>query len=297
MKLDTMADDRPSGVVERFAPSPTGQLHLGHAFSAMLAHDAARAASGQFLLRVEDLDRGRARTAYATALIVDLRWLGIVADDAPLFQNTRSAAYAAALDRLSAKGLVYPCSCSRRDIQEAAAAPQEGVAIDGLVYPGTCRGGPTRPEAPQALRLNLSRAIEVLGGAAAIEGLHFTEIGQGPGGETGDICLMPDRLLEEAGDIVLRRRDGAVAYHLAVVVDDAWQGISHVTRGEDLFAATALHRLLQALLELPTPRYRHHRLIRDETGRRLAKRDDARSLAALREAGWQPRDIRRAVGL
>ncbi len=282
--------------VERFAPSPTGRLHLGHAFSAITAHDAARAAGGRFLLRLEDLDRSRVREAHAQAILEDLAWLGISWDGPVLRQSARGPAYAAALERLSAAGLVYACACSRRDIAEAAAAPQEGAAPlgpDGPVYPGTCRGRGLAPLPGRALRLDMAAALAHLAGKA----LAFDEIGRGPEGQTGRQRLDPQALSTGAGDIVLSRRDGAVAYHLAVVVDDAHQGVTHVTRGEDLFTATAIHRLLQALLALPTPVYRHHRLIRDEAGRRLAKRDDARAIAHLREEGWSPSGIRRAVGL
>ncbi|MEO0819302.1 MAG: tRNA glutamyl-Q(34) synthetase GluQRS [Pseudomonadota bacterium] len=284
-------------IVERFAPSPTGRLHLGHAFSALLAHDAAVAGEGQFLLRLEDLDRGRCRDGYVEGIFEDLAWLGLDWERPVLRQSDRIAAYEAALGQLAAAGLVYPCACSRRDIREAASAPQEGATMgpDGLVYPGTCRRRPPPAGAETALRLDMGAALRSLGARA--EALAFYETGAGPDGQTGVIALEPDRLVRETGDVVLRRRDGAVAYHLAVVVDDAHQGVSHVTRGEDLSSATPIHRLLQALLGLATPLYRHHRLIRDETGRRLAKRDDARSLESLRAAGWRPADVRAAVGL
>lgn len=274
--------------VERFAPSPTGRLHLGHAFSALTAWEAARAAGGVFRLRIEDLDRGRARAAFEAEIFEDLRWLGLRWPEPVMRQSARGEAYAAALDRLGAMGLTYPCSCTRGDITAAGAAPQEG-AEGGPAYPGTCRprtGGRAGPGAA-AIRLDMEAASSLAGPLA------FREIGAGPGGETGEIVARPETL----GDVVLLRKDGAAAYHLAVVVDDAAEGISHVTRGEDLFAATSVHRLLQALLRLPTPTYRHHRLIRDGAGRRLAKRADDVSLAALRGAGWTPDDVRRAVGL
>lgn len=288
------------GHVERFAPSPTGALHLGHAFSAMLAHDAARAAGGRFLLRLEDLDQGRVRTVHAEGILADLAWLGLRWDGPVMAQSGRGAAYEAALEALRRRGLTYGCACTRRDIAEAAGAPQEGAGMgpDGVVYPGTCRGLGLGEEAgPLAIRLDMGAAIEALGGAAAVGALTWHEIGRGPAGETGPQRLDAAALIGGTGDVVLRRKDGAVAYHLAVAVDDAHQGVSHVTRGEDLFAATPIHRLLQALLGLPVPVWRHHRLIRDETGRRLAKRDRDRSLASLRAAGATPADIRRAVGL
>ncbi|MFN3613205.1 MAG: tRNA glutamyl-Q(34) synthetase GluQRS [Rubrimonas sp.] len=279
-------------VTERFAPSPTGLLHLGHAFSALTAHDAARAAGGRFLLRIEDIDRARCRPAFETAAIDDLGWLGLTWDAPPMRQSERGAAYAAALDRLRAMGLLYPCACTRADMAAALSAPQEGA--EGQVYPGTCRNrtGPTDPGKPVALRLHLGRAL-----AAAGPDLWFREIGAGPNGQTGRIALDPEMMQARIGDVALGRKDIGVSYHLCVVVDDAAQGITHVTRGADLFEAAALHRLLQALLNLPVPVWRHHRLIRDEGGRRLAKRDDARSIASLRAAGATPEDIRKMVGL
>ncbi len=284
-----------AATVERFAPSPTGRLHLGHAFSALTAHDAARAAGGRFLLRLEDLDRGRVRDAFAAGILADLAWLGIAWDGPVLRQSTRGAAYGAALSRLGAAGLVYACRCTRRDIQAAAAAPQEGAeGLEGPVYPGTCRGLGLPPGPGHALRLNLGQAIVTLGGASAVGRLLYEELGAGL---PGRVALSAEALAAAAGDVVLARRDRTVAYHLAVVVDDAHQGVTHVTRGADLAPATPIHRLLQALLGLPAPIYRHHRLIRDAEGRRLAKRDDARALATLREAGATPAEIRRLVGL
>jgi glutamyl-Q tRNA(Asp) synthetase len=281
-------------VVERFAPSPTGRLHLGHAFSALLAHDAARAAGGRFLLRMEDIDPGRVRPEYGRGIEEDLAWLGLRWDAPPLWQSARLDAYRAALARLDAMGLLYPCICTRREIAEALAAPQEGAAP--AVYPGTCRGrdrGALRESGrPAALRLDLGAALDRLGGTLA-----FEEIGAGPAGETGRIAVDPGALCARLGDVALGRKDAPASYHLAVVVDDAHQRVTHVTCGEDLFEAAGLHRVLQALLRLPAPVYRHHRLIRDEAGRRLAKRDDARALATLREEGASPADIRRMVGL
>lgn len=285
---------------DRFAPSPTGELHLGHAFSAMLAHDMARAEGGAFLLRMEDVDQARCRADLAESIERDLRWLGLGWDEPVLYQSTRAAAYATALGRLAAAGLTYACTCTRREIAEATRAPQEGAPADGPdgpVYPGTCRGRAVDPARPWALRLDMARAVSALGGAASMRERSFTETGAGPAGESGRIALDPDWLVGAAGDIVLARKDGSFAYHLAVVVDDAFQRITRVTRGLDLFSSTPVHVLLQGLLALPTPLYHHHRLIRDEAGRRLAKRDDARALSTLRDAGWTPADVRRAVGL
>ena len=275
---------------ERFAPSPTGRLHLGHAFSALTAWEAARAAGGIFRLRIEDLDRGRSRAAFEAQIFDDLEWLGLSWPSPVVRQSERGDAYAAALDRLGEMGLTYPCGCTRRDILAASEAPQEG-GPDGPVYPGTCRKSPPPPGAPVAIRLDMEKALTAAGP------IRFREIGGGPAGETGNIETSHDCLTKKCGDVVLARKDAAASYHLAVVVDDAAEGVTHVTRGEDLFAATPIHVLLQRLLNLPTPAYRHHRLIRDETGKRLAKRADSVALAALRADGWTPEDVRTAVGL
>jgi glutamyl-Q tRNA(Asp) synthetase len=289
-----------SRYTDRFAPSPTGELHLGHAFSALVGWRAARAAGGRFLLRMEDLDQRRVRPEFVEAIYRDLAWLGVEWEFPVLFQSTRLPAYRAALDHLTGRGLTYPCICTRRDIAEAVSAPQEGAlpsGPDGPVYPGTCRGRPHMPGQTAAIRLDMRRAIAALGGPAAVAGLCFEELDAGPSGETGGIRLDPEALVAAAGDVVLARRDGAPAYHLAVVVDDAHQGITHVTRGRDLFPATPIHRLIQASLGFPAPVYCHHRLIRDATGKRLAKRADAYSLAKLRAEGLRPEDILQRVGL
>ncbi len=284
-------------VVERFAPSPTGPLHLGHAFSAVTAWEATRAAGGTFLLRMDDLDTGRCRQEFADAIMDDLRYLGLSWPEPVLYQSSRTANHVKVIEQLTAQGLVYPCFCTRAEIQAAAGAPQEGAEI-GPPYPGTCRGQQAQSsEKPHALRLNIAKAIDFLGGADAVRALTFQEIGRGPNGEHGRISLDPDALIEQTGDVVLRRKDGAIAYHLAVVLDDAWQSVTHVTRGCDLFTSTPLHRLLQALTGTPTPIYRHHRLIRDTEGRRLSKRNRDLALSALRNAGATPADIRAAVGL
>lgn len=284
-------------IVERFAPSPTGLLHLGHAYSALTAFDAAAAAGGRFLVRIEDLDAGRRREPFVTAIFEDLSWLGVDWERPVLRQSTRATAYADAVASLEARGLVYPCFCSRKEIAAAAAAPQEGV--DAPAYPGTCRGlDAATVRARRAAgdlfvtRLDMRRAIAALGGRGVVSKLSFKEIGRGPNRERGRIGLSPDRLIEAHGDVALTSKDGSAAYHLAVVVDDAHQGVSRVTRGQDLFAATEIHRLLQALLGRPTPIYRHHALVRDATGRRLAKRADDVSLAALRAAGETPASIK-----
>ncbi len=272
--------------VTRFAPSPTGRLHLGHAFSALTAWDLARSRGGEFLLRLEDLDTTRARPEFEAAILEDLAWLGLSWPEPVLRQSGHIPRYTAALDRLSA--VTYPCRCTRADIRAALSAPQEGVENTG-VYPGTCRGRAMADRAPgDAIRLDLDRALALAGPFA------FEETGPlDPGLHPVDADMLRARI----GDVVLGRRDIGIAYHLAVVVDDALQGITHVVRGADLYEVTPLHRLLQALLGLKTPVWHHHALIRDPSGRRLAKRDDARALAALRDAGATPEDIRRMVGM
>ena len=290
-------------IVERFAPSPNGRLHLGHAFSALTAYDAAVAAGGRFLLRIEDIDRGRARETHVDGIFADLAWLGIKWEEPVLRQSTRFAAYREALEALKKRGLSYPCFCTRKEITAALDAPQEG-GPDGPPYPGTCRGLSAidciemeMAGRDAALRLDMRMAVAALGGAAALADLYFEELDAGPDGETGRIALDASTLIELAGDVVLARKDTPTSYHLSVVIDDAHQNVSHVTRGRDLFAATPVHRLLQALLNLPTPRYRHHRLIRDDDHRRLAKRDDAPALADMRAGGATAEDVRRMVGL
>ena len=282
----------------RFAPSPTGPLHLGHAYSACLAHDMARAAGGRFLLRIEDLDRARSRPEWTALIMEDLHWLGLTWPEPVMHQSTRTETYSAALDTLWEMGLLYPCHCRRADIRAAASAPQEVQPLptgpDGLIYPGTCR-----PDAPASgrrpkdatLRLNMSRATARTGP------LTFCETATDADHEAGDIAIPVVDLIAHVGDVVLARRDMAAAYHLAVTLDDAAQSITHVIRGADLFEATAIHVLLQRLLGLPTPSYHHHRLIRDAAGKRLAKRDDARAIRLYRDAGETPAELRRKVGL
>lgn len=279
----------------RFAPSPTGRLHLGHAFSALTAWDVAARHGGMCLLRIEDTDTGRVRPEYEAGILEDLAWLGLSWPEPVLRQSENLDRYRAALHRLSRLGLTYPCRCSRADIRAALSAPQEGaphLPPDGLVYPGTCRGRRMDERDPgDAVRLDLERALAHLGGAV----LDWRE--EGPE-HAGHHVVDADMLRGRAGDVVLARRDiDTAAYHLAVVADDAQQGITHVVRGEDLWEATPIHRLLQALLDLPVPIWHHHRLIRDAAGRRLAKRDDARSLATLRAEGATPAGIRAMVGM
>lgn len=286
-----------TAVVERFAPSPTGALHLGHALSALLGWEAARAAGGTFILRMDDLDPVRCKPEFARGIEDDLTWLGLSWSEPVMFQSQNAPLHHAVLDQLIAEGLVYRCYCSRAEILAATGAPQEG-AENPPAYPGTCRALGTWPIGRgHTLRLDMRKAVEKLGGTAAVRALSFEEIGEGPNGEHGTIFLDPEDLIENVGDIVLMRKDRAVAYHLAVVIDDALQGITHATRGQDLFSSTAIHRLLQALTGRPTPAYRHHRLIRDEAGQRLAKRSDALALSTLRAQGATPEEVRRRVGL
>ena len=269
--------------VTRFAPSPTGPLHLGHAFAALVA--ASR--GDRFLVRLEDIDTARCKPEWEQAIFDDLAWLGLDWETPVLRQSTRLPAYRAALDRLAQMGLTYRCTCTRADIRAALSAPQEGAAVlgpDGPVYPGTCRAA---GNAEGAVRLNMERAMDLLGTVA------FTDTGTKSGHHVCDARFMT----REIGDVVLARRDIGTSYHLAVVVDDAFQAITEVTRGEDLFPATPIHVALQRLLGLPMPAYHHHRLIRDAAGKRLAKRDDAHALAAYRAAGATPDDIRRMLGL
>ncbi|MEQ9331180.1 tRNA glutamyl-Q(34) synthetase GluQRS [Thalassobaculum sp.] len=282
--------DRSETVVSRFAPSPTGLLHLGHAYSAMLAYDAAHAAGGRFVLRIEDIDSGRCRPEFVDALEQDLAWLGLDWDRPVRRQSQHMGDYRAALDRLQSMDLLYPCFLSRRELDAALSAPHfqamrgpEGPAVvdaDRLL-PAAERAARMAAGEPYALRLRMAAALALAG--------PLTWQDEGHGTQAADPAAF--------GDVVLARKDTPTSYHLAVTVDDALQGITLVVRGEDLFQATHVHRLLQALLGLPTPRYRHHRLLTDSEGRRYAKRDRALTLRALREAGRTPADVRAMVGL
>jgi glutamyl-Q tRNA(Asp) synthetase len=274
----------------RFAPSPTGPLHLGHAYSAFLAHDMARAAGGAFLLRMEDTDLQRSKPEWEALIHKDLAWLGLTWDDPVHRQSEHIESYNTRLETLTDRDLLYPCSCSRRDIQAAMSAPQEGVAHS--VYPGTCRGRPMSDRREgDALRLDLGRALQAL----SDRDLYFTETGPA---HAGRHRVDPDVARAEIGDIVLSRKgEGIVAYFLASAFDDHDQAITTVVRGEDLFEFTPIQVVLQHLFGLDTPDYHHHRLIRDEQGKRLAKRDDARAIRKYRDDGESPADIRRLVGL
>ena len=293
-------DGRIEPRVFRFAPSPNGLLHLGHALSALINRDLAAEAGGILLLRLEDIDRERCREAYAEAIADDLGWLGVTWPDPPRRQSEHLPTYRAALDRLAARGLVYPCFCTRGAVLAASAAraSAEGrprpVDPDGApLYPGTCRDLSAAERArrlaegwPAALRLDVAKAMAEDPGPLA-----WREYG---GGEPPrDIAADPAAW----GDALLARRDVPTSYHLSVVMDDAAQGVTDVVRGRDLFDATALHRLLQRLLGLPSPRYHHHRLVLDPDGHKLSKSRGAPSLRDLRHEGLTPADIRRRVGL
>ena len=246
-----------------------------------------RADPGEFLLRIEDLDQSRARPHWEAQIYDDLTWLGLGWQTPVIRQSKRLNIYAQAIDTLTQIGLTYHCSCTRADIRAALNAPQEGAPIlgpDGLIYPGTCRG----KTSGDTIRLDMARALDHLKGRT----LSFEESGT----QAGHYTATEDWLLTHCGDVILSRKDMGAAYHLAVVIDDAAQGITEVTRGEDLFEATYIHVLLQALLDLPTPLYHHHALVRDEAGKRLAKRDDARAIATYRTEGASPADIRKMIG-
>jgi glutamyl-Q tRNA(Asp) synthetase len=270
-------------LVTRFAPSPTGYLHLGHAYSALDGWSRARQAGGRFLLRIEDIDRTRCRPEFEAAIVEDLSWLGLDWDGPVRRQSDHFDDYRSAIARLQAMGMLYPCFCSRKDIAAAQSAPH---GPEGPLYPGTCRHlapdtAAARMEAgePYALRLDVAKAMALTGA------LTFDEEG------TGRITAHPEHL----GDVVLARREIPCSYHLCVTVDDALQGITLVTRAEDLLPATHIHRLIQALLGLPTPAYAHHKLLADAKGVRLAKRAGAPSLRDLRESGASPAEVRKLV--
>lgn len=254
--------------VTRFAPSPTGRLHVGHAYSAIRAHDLARARGGRFLLRIEDIDGTRSREEHIAGILDDLAWLGLAWDGPVWRQSARLDVYAGALERLRDMGLLYPCFCTRADIAASASAPH---GPSGIVYPGSCRGidARDRMHEPHAWRIDMAAAVAQTGPLT----WHDETAG----------AVAADALSH--GDVVLARKDVPASYHLAVTVDDAAQGVTDVVRGLDLFAATHVHRVLQALLDLPTPAYHHHPLLTGPDGERLAKRHGAPALAELRARG------------
>jgi len=273
--------------VTRFAPSPTGQLHLGHALSALTAFDAAQAAGGRLILRIEDIDQGRARPEFEAAILEDLAWLGIVWEEPVRRQSEHMAAYEAALGKLIERNLIYRCFRTRKEIADAIASAPHGEAGDmfrGEALPADEEAQKLDAGEPFAWRLSLKKARAALGPA------YFTLVFED---ETGLVRAEPDK----HGDVILARKDFPASYHVASVWDDALQGVTHVIRGDDLREAAHLHVLLQKLLDLSQPTYRHHRLVLGEDGKRLAKRDQAATLAALREAGKTPEDVRAVLGL
>jgi glutamyl-Q tRNA(Asp) synthetase len=285
--------------VFRFAPSPNGYLHLGHAFSALLNADLARQGGGRLLLRIEDIDATRCRPEYEAAIYEDLAWLGMAWEMPVRRQSEHFASYRAALDRLGARGLIYPTFESRAEIvrmvaERDASAPWPRDPDGAPLYPGAAKQLPAHERealmasgAPYALRLDMAGAL------ASAGDLDWTEDGEGPSGETGQVAARP----EAWGDVILARKDTPASYHLAVVVDDALQGVTDVVRGQDLFWATSVHRLLQRLLDLPAPRYRHHALVRDAAGAKLSKSTRATGLRELRVEGVSPAEVRRRIGL
>jgi glutamyl-Q tRNA(Asp) synthetase len=285
--------------VFRFAPSPNGYLHLGHALSALLNDDSARTCGGRLLLRIEDIDATRCRPEYEAAIVEDLAWLGIAWETPVRRQSEHLADYRDAVERLAAQGLIYPSFESRAEIaklvaQKQAKGPWPRDPDGAPVYPGTAKLLPPEQRsrllesgAPYALRLDMTAA------RARAGELGWIEQGEGPGGETGSVIARP----EAWGDIVLARKDTPTSYHLSVVLDDALQRVTDIVRGQDLFWSTSVHRLLQGLLDLPPPVYRHHRLILDATGQKLSKSTLATGLRELRAQGATPADIRRLAGL
>lgn len=258
----------------RFAPSPNGLLHLGHAYAAVVAHDLARAGGGEFLLRIEDIDGTRSRAELVPEILADLAWLGLSWDGPVVFQSSRLVTYAAAGERLKAMGLLYPCQCTRTEVLAAAGAQ----GPDGPVYPGTCRGRSVDP-AGAAWRLDMAKAIALAGPLEWVDELAGPQTANP--GQFGPQQFGP----QQFGDVVLLRKEAPASYHLAATLDDAADGITLVTRGLDLFAASHVHRLLQALLSLPVPTWHHHALLCEPDGRKLAKRRGSPALADLRRAG------------
>lgn len=285
----------PSTVVERFAPSPTGYLHLGHAFSALTAWKNAQKKQGRLLIRFDDLDESRCKPIYFDAILEDLKWLQIEWEEPALLQSHQRSKHFEVIKRLDDMGLLYRCQCSRADIKAAIGAPQEGDDVI-QTYPGTCREKNGDISGPFSLRFNMDKAIDFLKNSKGINRIKFLEEGSGPQGQSGIIDIDLRHVSKNVGDFVLLRRDGVVAYHLAVVIDDFNQGISTVTRGADLFESTHIHRIIQSVLDIPPPIYRHHKLIRDRNGKRLAKRHDALSIAELRRRGVSVQEIKEMAG-
>ncbi|XBQ17633.1 MAG: tRNA glutamyl-Q(34) synthetase GluQRS [Oceanicaulis sp.] len=289
-----------TGFLTRFAPSPTGLLHLGHAFSALTAFEAAKAAGGTFLLRIEDIDTARCRTEFEEAIYTDLKWLGLSWPEPVRRQSAHLPEYRRVIETLAGRGLVYRCFKTRKEIaDEIDRAPHHpGEGPEGVIYPGPDQPLSGAEEAallaegkPYAWRLSIAACRDALG--AGWDTLSFIEEGEGPAGEHGLVKARPETL----GDVILGRKDVGASYHVAAVHDDALQAVTHVIRGQDLFFATHLHALLQRLLGLPRPIYRHHRLLLDETGKRFAKRDRAMTLQAMRDAGMSAEEVRATAGV
>ena len=262
-------------IVVRFAPSPNGMLHLGHAYAAMVAHDFARERGGQFLLRIEDIDSGRSRPEFVEAILADLRWLGLIWDGEVIFQSDRWDSYAAAVERLKSMNLLYRCFCTRTSMRQVQEDGSQAEGPDGPIYAGTCRHLDTALAEQRGLTEPHSWRLDVAKAIARTEPLDWLD--ERHGKQVIDA--------EKLGDVVIVPKDTPVAYHLAVTLDDARDGITHVVRGDDLFASTDIHRLLQALLDLPTPIYFHHPLLLDESGVKLSKSRDSASLSVLRISG------------
>lgn len=278
-----------SATITRFAPSPTGPLHLGHAFAACVAHHLARSRGGRFLIRFEDIDHTRVRPGFYDPILDDLRWLGLEWDEPPLRQSSRLAAHARALTQLQSRGAVYPCFCTRREVEaEILSIANAPHGPEGPLYPGTCRAlSPAEREQRAAAGMPHCWRLDAFAAARITGPLTFHD-------ERHGLTRVDPAVL---GDVILARKDLGTSYHLAVVLDDAFQNVTLVTRGEDLLPSTHVHRLLQSLLDLPEPRYHHHALIVDDAGRRLAKRHDALALSTLRAGGLTPDDVLRRLPL
>jgi glutamyl-Q tRNA(Asp) synthetase len=277
-----------SDIVTRFAPSPTGYLHLGTVYSALFTENAAREADGRFLVRIEDTDQSRCRQEFEDQILDDLRWLGLTWEEPIRRQSAHLNSYKSAIENLGTQGLIYPCFCTRKEILEeidtAGVAPH---GPDGPVYPGTCRGL-SEAEREEKISAGMAYALRVDIEKAHVRTGEITWYDR----DKGEVIAHPERF----GDVVVARKDGWPSYHLAVTWDDHLQGITLVTRGNDLFEATDIHRLLQALLNLDTPEYHHHKLLLDPQGRRLAKRDKDVNIKSLREAGKTPDDVKMMCG-
>lgn len=272
-------------IVVRFAPSPNGLLHLGHAYAAMIAHDYARAQGGKFLVRIEDIDPDRTKSEFVESILTDLHWLGLQWDEKPIFQSDRLDSYADAAQRLKDMGLLYPCFCTRSEMRRLQEEHPQERGPDGPIYAGTCRYLHREETAERVQEEAHSWRLNVAKAADQFDQLYWHDEQQ------GDQLACPETL----GDVVIVPKEAPIAYHLAVTLDDDRDRITHVVRGEDLFASTHIHRLLQALLQLPTPKYVHHPLLLDESDAKLAKSRDSASLTVLRNKGVKGQDVVRRL--